>query len=68
MSDIGNRKHGSRRKGGFKGVKRALLKVGPGPWLIFSGEQVEGSDNVGEVGDKFTIEVCKSEERSDTFD
>ena len=45
-----------------------LLEVGPSPRLIFSGKQVEGGDNVGEIRDKFAIKGCKSEERSDTFD
>ena len=44
------------------------MKVGPGPWLVLSCEQVERSDYVGEVGDKFAIEVRKSKERSNAFD
>ena len=36
--------------------------------MILPGEQVEGGDNVGEVGNKFAIEVRKSEERSNTLD
>ena len=45
-----------------------LLEVGPGPWLILSGEQVERGDDVGKVGDKFVIEIHKPKERANTFD
>ena len=38
-----------------------LLEVGPGPWLVLSGEQVERSNDVGKVGNKFAIKICKSE-------
>ena len=44
------------------------MKVGPGPRLILLCEQVEGGDNVGEVGDEFAIEVRKSEKGSDALD
>ena len=37
-SDVRNRQHGSRRKSGLKSVERALLKIGPGPWLVLSRE------------------------------
>ena len=36
--------------------------------LVLLGEQVEGSDNVGEIGNKFAIEVRKSKERLNTLD
>ena len=35
--------------------------------MILSGEQIERGDNIGEVGDKFTIEIHKSKKRSNTF-
>ena len=66
--DVRDGKYRSRREGGFEGIKCALLEVSPGPWLVLSCEEVEGGDNVGEVGDKLSIKVCKSEERSDAFD
>ena len=44
------------------------MKVGPGPRLILSCEEIEGGDDVGEIGDKFAIKAHKSEERSDAFD
>ena len=44
------------------------MEVGPGPWLILSSEQVEEGNNVGEVGNKFAVEVRKSEERLNAFD
>ena len=36
--DIRDRKYWSRREGGLEGIKRALLEVGPGPWLVLSCE------------------------------
>ena len=44
------------------------MEVGPGPWLILSGEQVERGNDVGKVGNKFVIEIRKSKERVNTFD
>ena len=36
--------------------------------MIFASEKDDGSDDVGKVRDKFLIEVCKSEERTDALD
>ena len=44
----------------FQFVKGVLLKQGPTPGFAFSGEQVEGCDDVGKVGNKFPVEICKS--------
>ena len=36
--------------------------------MIFASKKDNGSDDVGKVRDKFSIEVCKPEERMDAFD
>ena len=36
--------------------------------MILPSEQVKGSNNVGEVGDKFVIEIHKPKERANTLD
>ena len=36
--------------------------------MIFSSEKDDGGNDVGKVRDKFSIEVCKPEERMDAFD
>ena len=61
-SNIRNGQNGLRGKGSLEGVECALLERGPGPQLVFPGEEVKWGDNMGEVGDKFVIEVCKPEE------
>ena len=43
----------------FKGI---LLKSSPGPGFPLASEQVQGGDDVGEVRDKFFVEVCESGE------
>ena len=45
-----------------------LLEGGPGPQLVFPGEEVKWGNNMGEIGDKFAIEVREPEEWSNTFD
>ena len=36
--------------------------------MIFASEKDDGGDDVGKVRDKFSIEVCKPEERTDALD
>ena len=36
--------------------------------MIFASKKDNGGDDVGKVRDKFSIEVCKPEERTDAFD
>ena len=36
--------------------------------MIFASKKDDGGDDVGKVWDKFSIEVCKPEERTDAFD
>ena len=36
--------------------------------MIFASEKNVGGNDVGEVRDKFSIEICESEERADTLD
>ena len=36
--------------------------------MIFASKKDDGGDDVGKVRDKFSIEVCKPEERTDAFD
>ena len=45
-----------------------LLGCGPGPGVIFASEEDNGGDYIGVVQDKLSIEICKPEERVDTFD
>jgi hypothetical protein len=45
-----------------------LLKRGPQPGLILSGEKIQGSNNIGEIGDKLVIEVGEPQEGLDPFD
>ena len=44
-----------------------LLEGGPGPRLVFPGEEVEWANNMGKVWNKFAIEVRKPKERANTF-
>ena len=46
----------------FEMFKGSLLELGPNPRLSFVGEKVEGSNNVGKVGDEFPVKVDKSGE------
>ena len=62
MSNIGNGQNGPRGKGSLEGVKCMLLEGGPGPQLVFPGEEVKWGNNMGEIGDKFAIEVREPEE------
>ena len=52
----------------FETFKSLLLESCPGPRFPFMSEQVKGGDNVGEVWDEFSVKVCKSGERLDSFD
>ena len=36
--------------------------------LVLPGEQIEGSNNIGEVGNKIAIEICKPKEKVNTLD
>ena len=36
--------------------------------MIFASKKDDGGDDVGKVRDKFSVEVCKPEEQTDTFD
>ena len=36
--------------------------------MIFPSKEDNGSDDVGKVRDKFSVEVCKPKERADAFD
>ena len=36
--------------------------------MIFSSKEDDGGDDVGKVGDEFSVKVCKSKERTDAFD
>ena len=40
----------------------------PGPGVILVSEKDDGGNDVGEVRDKFSIEICKPEEQADTLD
>ena len=68
MSNIRDRQNGPRREGSLKSVECTLLEGSPGPWLVLPGKEVEWSNNMEKVGDKFVIEVCKPEERTNTLD
>ena len=46
----------------FEVFKRTLLELGPHPEFAFLSEQVEGSHDVGEIGNEFPIKVCESSE------
>ena len=52
----------------MKGIKSFLLEWGPIPWLVFSSEKVERSDNMREIRDEFAIEMCESKEGANAFD
>ena len=65
---IRDAKDRSGGKGGPESVEGSLLEGGPIPWLILLGQKVERSDNMGEVRDELTIEICKPEERVNAFD
>ena len=52
----------------FEAFKSLLLESCPGPRFPFMSEQVKGYNNVGEVWDEFSVKVCKSGERLDSFD
>ena len=45
-----------------------MLQFGPGPRVVFSGEEDNGCDDVVVVGNEFAIEVRKTEERAYSFD
>ena len=49
-------------------LESTLLELGPYPRLSFMSEQVKGGNNVGEVWDEFSVEVCKYGEQSNSFD
>ena len=36
--------------------------------MILAGKKDDGGDNVGKIGDKFSVEVCKSKEGTDALD
>ena len=52
----------------MEGVKCLLLEGCPSPWLVLSSEEVEGGDDMGEIGNEFVIEIGKSKERKNAFD
>ena len=60
VGDVWDAQDWSGGKGSVKGVEGFLLKRSPIPRLVFPGEKVERGDNMGEVGDEFAIEICKS--------
>ena len=68
LSSEGHRKLRTTRTTVWFTVEYCQLEVGPGPWLVLPGEQIKGSNNVGEVGDKFAIKIRKPEERANTLD
>ena len=37
-----------------------MLRFSPRPRVVFSGEEDDGCDNIGVVGDELSIEVCKA--------
>ena len=66
-SDIGDLEYRGGGEDLFELVEGCLLEGGPLPRFAFSGEEVQGCDNVGETGDEFPVEICKSSERSYPF-
>ena len=52
----------------LQSIEGSLLGFRPGPGVIFASKQDNGGNDIRKVRDKFSIEVCKSEERTDAFD
>ena len=64
---VGNGENGGRGEDFFERVKGLLLRRRPSPRDVFLSESGKRSDNVGVVGDEFSVEVGKAQERLNTF-
>ena len=64
---VGNGENGGRGENFFERVKGSLLRRRPSPRDVFLSESGEWSDEVGVVGDEFSVEVGKAQERLNTF-
>ena len=64
---VGNGKNGGGGENFFERVKGSLLRRRPSPRDIFLSESGKQSDDVGVVGDEFSVEVGKAQERLNAF-
>ena len=64
---IGNGENEGGGENFFERVKGSLLRRRPSPRDVFFSESGKRSDDVGVVGDEFSVEVGKAQERSNTF-
>ena len=64
---VRNSENGGRGENFFKRVKGSLLRRRPSPRDVFLSESGKRSDDVGVVGDEFSVEVGKAQERSNAF-
>ena len=60
--DIRDTEDRGRGEDRFQGIEGILLGFGPGPGVILVSEEDDGSDYIGVVWDKLSIEICKPEE------
>ena len=66
--DVRDAEDRGRRENGVQGVKSFLLRLSPGPRAVLLGEEDNGCDNVGVVGDELSIEVRKAKEGTYSLD
>ena len=64
---VGNGENRGRGEDFFERVKGSLLRRRPSPRDVFLSESGKQSDDVGVVGDEFSVEVGKAQERSNAF-
>ena len=68
MQDIRDAEDQGRQENGVQRVESLLLGFSPGPRVILLGEQDDGCDNVGVIGNEFSVKVRKAKEGAYTFD
>jgi hypothetical protein len=66
--DIGHRKYQTMGEGVFDGEEGVLTGRGPVPVDVLLGEVVEGTSDIGEVGDEPSIEITKTNKRAYPLD
>ena len=60
--DVGDAENRGGGEDCLEGIKGGLLGFGPGPGVILASEEDNGSDNIGVVRDKLSIEIHKPKE------
>ena len=66
--DIGDTEDRGGGEDCFQGIKGVLLGFGPGPGEVLASEEDDGSNYIGVVWDKLSIEIRKPKERLNVFD